>query len=133
MSGPATVPVRPALVDLVTFGYKFGDPPPADLTFDVRFLANPFWVADLQPLSGLEPQVREYVLSQPDALRFLELVENLIEVTLPHYQDEGRSRITVALGCTGGFHRSIALAEELAARLRSRELTVAVHHRELPA
>jgi UPF0042 nucleotide-binding protein len=120
------------LVDIVTFGFKYGIPLEADLVFDVRFLTNPYYVPDLKPLSGLQPPVREYVLGQPAAGRFLELVVELLELTAPAYRAEGKQRLTVALGCTGGYHRSIALAEELAARLTEMGGTsVAVFHREL--
>jgi UPF0042 nucleotide-binding protein len=119
-------------VDILTFGFKFGIPLEADLVFDVRFLTNPFYVPDLKPLSGLQPPVRDYVLRQPPARRFLELVIELLELTIPAYRAEGKSRLTVALGCTGGYHRSIALAEELAARLRDvNDASVAVFHREI--
>lgn len=119
-------------VDILTFGFKFGIPLEADLVFDVRFLTNPFYVPDLKPLSGLQPPVRDYVLRQPPARRFLELVIELLELTIPAYRAEGRSRLTVALGCTGGYHRSIALAEELATRLREvNDASVAVFHREI--
>ena len=88
---------------------------------------------DLKPLSGLQEPVREFVLQQPTAKRFLELVAELLELTVPAYRAEGRARLTVALGCTGGYHRSIALAEELAERLRELDqgTSVAVFHREL--
>jgi RNase adapter protein RapZ len=120
------------LVDIVTFGFKYGIPLEADLVFDVRFLTNPYYVPDLKPLSGLQPPVRDYVLGQPAAGRFLELVVELLGLTAPAYRAEGKERLTVALGCTGGYHRSIALAEELAERLRELGLTsVAVFHREL--
>jgi UPF0042 nucleotide-binding protein len=119
-------------VEIVTFGFKFGIPLEADLVFDVRFLNNPYWVPDLKPLSGLQPPVREYVLRQPRARRFLEIVEELLELTLPAYRAEGKSRLVVALGCTGGYHRSIALAEELADRLEGHDRTaVSIFHREL--
>jgi UPF0042 nucleotide-binding protein len=119
-------------VDILTFGFKFGIPLEADLVFDVRFLTNPFYVPDLKPLSGLQPPVRDYVLRQPPARRFLELVIELLELTIPAYRAEGKSRLTVALGCTGGYHRSIALAEELAGRLREvGDASVAVFHREI--
>ncbi len=121
-------------ISLITFGFKFGLPLEADLVFDVRFLTNPHYVPDLRPLSGLRREVSEYVLSQPNALRFLELVEQIVELTVPAYLAEGKTRLTIALGCTGGYHRSIALAEELAARLaRSERQAVTVHHRELGA
>lgn len=123
---------RPLAVEIVTFGFKYGLPQKADLVFDVRFLTNPFWVPDLQPLSGLSAQVRQFVLDQPQAGRFLDLVVQLLELTVPAYRTAGRDRLVVALGCTGGYHRSIALAEELAARLGGLEdASVTVIHREL--
>jgi UPF0042 nucleotide-binding protein len=129
---PHAQPSGDLRIDILTFGFKFGLPLEADLVFDVRFLTNPYWVPDLKPLSGLDASVREYVLGQPSAGRFLKLVIELLDLTLPAYRAEGKSRLTVALGCTGGYHRSIALAEELAQRLREHDETeVAVFHREL--
>lgn len=125
-------PAPPLAVEIVTFGFKYGLPQKADLVFDVRFLTNPFWVPDLQPLSGLSAQVRQFVLDQPQAGRFLDLVVQLLELTVPAYRAAGRERLVVALGCTGGYHRSIALAEELAGRLDGLEdASVTVIHREL--
>lgn len=125
-------PVDELAVEIVTFGFKFGIPSKADLVFDVRFLTNPFWVPDLKPLSGLSAPVRAFVLEQPQAERFLDLVVQLLELTVPAYREAGRSQLTVALGCTGGYHRSIALAEELASRLGGLEgASVSVMHREL--
>jgi UPF0042 nucleotide-binding protein len=119
-------------VDIVTFGFKYGLPLEADLVFDVRFLTNPYYVPNLKQLSGLHPPVRDYVLQQPAAGRFLDLVAELLQLTIPAYRAEGKERLTVALGCTGGYHRSIALAEELAGRLRDTQgASVAVFHREL--
>jgi RNase adapter protein RapZ len=119
-------------IDIVTFGFKYGIPLEADLVFDVRFLTNPYWEPELKPLSGLEEPVREYVLRQPAARRFLDLVVELMELTVPAYRVEGKQTLRVALGCTGGYHRSIALAEELARRLEPLEKSsVAVFHREL--
>ena len=119
-------------VEVITFGFKFGIPLEADLVFDVRFLTNPYWVPNLKRLSGLEAPVRDYVLGQPGARRFLELVMELLDLTLPAYRAEGKSRLVIALGCTGGYHRSIVLAEELARRLEERtEGSVSVFHREL--
>ncbi|MEO8638658.1 MAG: RNase adapter RapZ [Chloroflexota bacterium] len=120
------------LIDILTFGFKFGIPIDADLVFDVRFLTNPYYVPDLKPLSGLQTPVRDYVLGQPAAGRFIELVVELLQLTVPAYRSEGKTRLTVALGCTGGYHRSIALAEELAERLGTLDgVSVAVFHREL--
>jgi UPF0042 nucleotide-binding protein len=119
-------------IEIVTFGFKYGIPLEADLVFDVRFLTNPYWEPELKPLSGLEEPVRDYVLRQPTARRFLELVVELLELTVPAYRAEGKQSLRVALGCTGGYHRSIALAEELARRLEPLdESSVAVFHREL--
>lgn len=119
-------------IDVITFGFKYGIPLDADLVFDVRFLTNPYWVPDLKPLSGLTDPVRDFVLAQPAAGRFLDLVGELLDLTTPAYRSEGKSRLAVALGCTGGYHRSIALAEELARRLREGgQGSVTVFHREL--
>lgn len=119
-------------IDIVTFGFKYGIPLEADLVFDVRFLTNPYWNPQLKPLSGLEEPVRDFVLGQPAARRFIELVTELLELTVPAYRAEGKEQLRVALGCTGGYHRSIALAEELAARLaKMADASVAVFHREL--
>ena len=119
-------------IDIVTFGFKYGIPLEADLVFDVRFLTNPYWDPDLKPLSGLEEPVRDFVLSQPAAVRFLELVTELLELTVPAYRAEGKEQLRVALGCTGGYHRSIALAEALAGRLEAiSNASVGIFHREL--
>ncbi len=119
-------------IDIVTFGFKYGIPLEADVVFDVRFLANPYWEPTLKPLSGLEEPVRDFVMQQPAASRFLELVAELLDLTVPAYRREGKEQLRLALGCTGGYHRSIALAEELARRLNERdEVRVTVFHREL--
>lgn len=120
-------------LDIITFGFKYGIPLEADLVFDTRFLVNPYWEPELKPLSGLEQPVRDFVMKQPTAERFLELVTELLVLTMPAYRQEGRARLTVALGCTGGYHRSIVLAEELARRLRALDdgASISVFHREL--
>ena len=116
---------------LLSFGYKNGLPLDADLVFDCRFLPNPFWVDELRPLTGLDEQVRDYVLGQPAAAPFLDNVENLLAQLLPAYVAEGKAYLTIALGCTGGRHRSVAIAEELAARLRRHAQRVGVVHRDV--
>jgi UPF0042 nucleotide-binding protein len=119
-------------IQLVSFGYKFGIPLEADLVFDVRFLQNPYYVPELRRLSGLTDGVRSYVLGQPLARRFLDRVQDLLEPTIPAYVSEGKTRLTIAIGCTGGFHRSIVLAEELGRWLVERGYgPVSVFHREL--
>ncbi len=119
-------------VQLISFGYKFGIPLESDLVFDVRFIANPYYVPDLRSRSGLTEEVREYVLDQPVTKRFLELLRDFMDFTIPAYIAEGKTRLTIGIGCTGGYHRSIVLAEELAAWLRDQDTgPVAVFHREL--
>jgi UPF0042 nucleotide-binding protein len=119
-------------VQMISFGYKFGVPLECDLVFDVRFLQNPYYVAELRRLSGLTESVRTYVLDQPLARRFLDAVQTLLDLTIPAYVAEGKTRLTIGIGCTGGFHRSIALTEEIAAWLEERGFgPVSVFHREL--
>ena len=117
---------------LISFGYKFGVPLEADLLFDVRFMQNPYYVADLRPLSGLTDEVRSFVLAQPVAMRFLEFLRDFLSFTIPAYIAEGKTRLTIGVGCTGGYHRSIVVTEEIATWLRAQDLgQVAVFHREL--
>jgi RNase adapter protein RapZ len=119
-------------IQLISFGFKYGIPLEADLVLDVRFMQNPYYIAELRQLSGRTEPVQTFVLGQPVTARFLELVEELLDLTIPAYVGEGKTRLTVAIGCTGGYHRSIAIAEALAAWLRERDLgSVAVFHREL--
>jgi RNase adapter protein RapZ len=116
---------------VVSFGFKNGLPLDADLVFDVRFLPNPHWVDELREHSGLDADVREYVLSSPEAVEFLERIESMLRFLLPYYAREGKSYLSVAIGCTGGRHRSVVLAEELATRLRKDGYEPAVHHRDV--
>jgi UPF0042 nucleotide-binding protein len=117
---------------LISFGFKHGVPLEADLVFDVRFMQNPFYVAGLRPLSGLTDEVRTFVLDQPVATRFLDYLVEFLEFAIPAYISEGKTRLTIAIGCTGGYHRSIVITEELASWLRNQDYgPVAVFHREL--
>jgi UPF0042 nucleotide-binding protein len=116
---------------ILSFGFKYGIPVDADLVFDARFLPNPFWVADLRPHTGLDTDVSDYVLAQPAAGKFFEAIESLITVVSPGYLNEGKRFATIAIGCTGGKHRSVAIAEELARRLRSSGVESLVVHRDL--
>lgn len=119
-------------VQLISFGFKFGVPLEADLVFDVRFMHNPYYVEELRQLSGLTEVVRTFVLDQPVAGRFLAFLEEFLDFAVPAYISEGKTRLTIAIGCTGGYHRSIVVAEELAAWLRERDFgPVSVFHREL--
>ena len=116
---------------VVSFGYKFGLPLDVDLVFDCRFLPNPFWIEELRPYSGLDAPVRDYVLSHPEATDFLEKVDGLLAGILPSFVREGKSYLTIALGCTGGRHRSVTLAEALGERFSERGHPVSVFHRDV--
>jgi len=118
-------------VTLVSFGFRFGIPTHADLVLDVRFLPNPYFIPELKPLPGTDGRVSEFVLSQPDARAFLDRILNLLGFLLPRYRSEGKSYLTIAIGCTGGKHRSVALAAELARRLSSGGQPVRLWHRDL--
>jgi len=114
-----------------SFGYKHGLPIDADIVMDVRFLPNPHWDDALRPLTGHDPVVRDFVLERAPASNFLDRFEELMQSLLPSYEAEGKSYLTVAFGCTGGRHRSVAVAEELARRLRSHGYAVHTGHRDL--
>jgi UPF0042 nucleotide-binding protein len=119
-------------IQLISFGFKFGIPLEADMVFDTRFIQNPYYVPDLRELSGLTEPVRSFVLAQPGAGEYLDLIDRMLEFTIPAFADEGKSRLTVGIGCTGGRHRSIVFAEELARRLREEgHGPIEVFHREL--
>ena len=116
---------------ITSFGYKHGLPLDTDLVIDCRFLANPHWVDELRPLTGLDEPVRDYVLSQPLTTKFLTSVEDLLAMLLPAYVAEGKSYLTVAFGCTGGRHRSVAIAEAVSTALRDRGFELRVAHRDV--
>jgi len=119
-------------IQLISFGFKYGVPLEADLVFDVRFMQNPYYIEDLRQLSGLTEAVRTYVLGQPVTERFLEFLHEFLAFSIPAYVGEGKTRLTIAIGCTGGYHRSIAIAEALADWLREADFgAVSVFHREL--
>lgn len=126
--GPAT---RRLTVTLLSFGYKFGVPYDIDLLFDVRFLKNPFFVPDLKPLPGDDPRVRAFVLSDPDAVALLAQLESMLKFLIPLYQREQRSYLTIAIGCTGGRHRSVAIAGRLRESLGAIGHEVILKHRDL--
>jgi UPF0042 nucleotide-binding protein len=116
---------------IVSFGYKHGLPVDVDLVFDCRFLPNPHWVDELRPLPGTDPLVRDYVMRTPEATAFLDELERLMRLLLPAYQREGKSYLSIGVGCTGGRHRSVVIASELATRLQGLGVTPGVHHRDL--
>ena len=122
---------RPMRVSVTSFGYKHGVPRDADLIFDGRFLPNPHWVRELRPLVGTDQPVREYVLGFPDAGEFLSRIEDLLGFLIPRYEEEGKSYLTIAIGCTGGHHRSVVLAEELGRWLEDHQIDANVRHRDV--
>ncbi|GAA3421601.1 RNase adapter RapZ [Streptosporangium vulgare] len=124
---------RPGLrVNVVSFGYKYGLPVDADLVVDCRFLPNPHWVPELRPMNGLDAPVREYVLNQAGAKELLDAYEEVFAIIASGYTREGKSYATLAVGCTGGKHRSVAMAEQIGGRLRDRGgMEVQVSHRDV--
>ncbi len=116
---------------VVSFGFKHGIPLDVDLVFDCRFLPNPHWVTRLRPLSGLDPEVRDYVLGNEEAKELLDRLDDLFALLLPAYAREGKSYLSIAIGCTGGRHRSVVLADEIAERIRRRGYAPVVHHRDI--
>jgi UPF0042 nucleotide-binding protein len=118
-------------VNIVSFGFKYGLPVDADMVADCRFLPNPHWIPDLAPLTGQDDAVREYVLGQPGVAEFLDSYVPAVQVTLDGYQREGKHFVMLAVGCTGGKHRSVVMAEQIAARLMGSGATVRVVHRDL--
>lgn len=117
-------------VTLVSFGFKYGIPMDADLIADMRFLPNPFWTPELREKTGLDSEVSDYVTSQPEAKEFLQKYSELLKLALPGYIREGKRFVTIGIGCTGGKHRSVAMAENLSARLVMEGLEVQVVHRD---
>jgi UPF0042 nucleotide-binding protein len=119
-------------IQIVSFGYKFGIPLEADLVFDTRFIENPYYVPELRERSGLTEPVRAFVLAQPGAQEYIDRIADLLDFSIPAFEAEGKSRLTIGIGCTGGRHRSIVVAEELARRLRDHGRgPLEVFHREL--
>ena len=121
---------RAMVVNVVSFGFKHGTPRDADLVFDVRFLDNPHWVDELRPLTGRDQQVVDYVFSRPLAKEFMERLCALLDIMVPAFIEDGKRYLTIAIGCTGGRHRSVALAERLAGYLRQFDVSVQLEHRD---
>ncbi len=119
-------------VDLTSFGFKRGVPRIVDVLFDARFLPNPHWQPELRPLTGLDPEVADYVFETEDARTFLDHIENLLQFLLPRFEAEGKKYLTIGIGCTGGRHRSVAISEELGRRLSGGNADITVRHRDLP-
>lgn len=116
---------------VMSFGYKYGLPPDVDLVIDCRFLTNPYWNEELRELTGLDQPVVDFLRGQADTEEFLKRLVDLLELLLPSYQQEGKAYLTIAMGCTGGRHRSVAMAEALRARLSEDGFRLRVHHRDI--
>lgn len=117
---------------IVSFGFRHGLPPDADLVFDVRFLPNPNYIPEFKPLTGKHPSVAHYIRAFPQTQEFLDQVTKMLEFLLPHYVKEGKSYLTIAFGCTGGQHRSVMISEEVGKRLRKAKYSLKVSHRDAP-
>lgn len=126
-----TPDLRPILVSVVSFGYKFGVPTDSDLVLDVRFLPNPHFVPRLRPFTGQDEKVRRYIVSFPQTGEFLRRIEGLLTYLIPHYIREGKSYLTIAFGCTGGRHRSVMLAESVRNYLAKHGYSAKVIHRDI--
>lgn len=119
------------VVSLESFGYRYGLPPAADLVFDVRFLPNPHYIDELRPLTGRVRKLRDFVLSQPACRDFRKHLDSMLGFLIPHYRDEGKSYLTVAIGCTGGRHRSVSIVEDLYQSFPDRQAVLRIHHRDI--
>ena len=123
---------QPLLLSTMSFGFKNGVPPEADLVFDVRFLPNPHFIPEFRPLTGRDPAVADYVMGFPQTKEFLDRTADMLLFLLPHYVKEGKSYLTIAFGCTGGQHRSVAIAEDIRKRLADAGYRAKVSHRDMP-
>jgi UPF0042 nucleotide-binding protein len=123
---------RNILVSCVSFGFRHGVPEDADLVFDVRFLPNPHFIPEFRPLTGRHPKVAKYIRSFPQSTEFIDRISELLVYLLPHYIREGKSYLTIAVGCTGGQHRSVMISEDVAKRLKKAGYRVKVVHRDSP-
>ncbi len=122
---------RSLTVNVMSFGFKNGSVPEADLLFDVRCFPNPFYIPELKELTGLDAPVREYIMNSPQTITFLEKLYDMVDFLIPLYVGEGKKQLTVAIGCTGGKHRSVMIAEALATHLKERGELTAVIHRDI--
>jgi UPF0042 nucleotide-binding protein len=122
---------RPMRVSIRSFGFKHGTPRDIDLLFDVRFLPNPHWVPELRPLRGTDAPVADYVMGEQAAKEFVDRADEMLAFLIPHFEVEGKSYLAVGIGCTGGHHRSVAIAEELGRRLAQHGISATVRHRDI--
>ena len=119
------------IVTILSFGFKYGIPADADLVFDVRFLPNPYYDPELRPLTGNDPAIQQYVTRSGDARIFLDKLEDMLGFLIPHYIDEGKYHLVVGIGCTGGKHRSVTIANGIYKRLKNLPYSVRIEHRDI--
>lgn len=126
-----SIKLAPMRIDILSFGFKYGIPLDADLIIDVRFLVNPHFVTELKDLNGKDPEVKNYVLNNDETRRFLEKYLGLLDYLIPLYEKEGKAYLTIAVGCTGGRHRSVTIAESILEHIRNPDKNVTVTHRDI--
>ena len=129
--GDEKEPEKQLSVTVLSFGFKYGIPVDADLVFDVRFIPNPFYIPELKPYSGRDRAVRDYVLSKDETKGFLTRIEDMLKFLIPHYKKEGKRQLIIAIGCTGGRHRSVAIANAIEEALKQDGFNSAVEHRDI--
>ena len=129
--GDETLPEKQLSITVLSFGFKYGIPVDSDLVFDVRFIPNPFYISELKPFSGLDTPVRDYVLEQYETKAFLEKINDMLEFLIPNYQKEGKRQLIISIGCTGGRHRSVAIANEIYENLYEKNYNVYIEHRDI--
>lgn len=123
---------RSLFITVLSFGFKYGIPVDSDLVFDVRFLPNPYYLAELRPKTGNDREIQEFVLKFPEAHEFLDKLQDMVEFLIPHYIAEGKNQLIISIGCTGGKHRSVTLANELFLRLKGQnEYGIKIEHRDM--
>lgn len=119
------------MITVLSFGFKYGIPLDSDLVFDVRFLPNPFYISELKHFSGKDEPVREYVLGHKETISFVEKLEDMLNFLIPNYIKEGKKQLVIAIGCTGGRHRSVAIANEIYKRLKEKDHKLSIEHRDI--
>lgn len=129
--GDVEQPQKQLSVTILSFGFKYGIPVDSDLVFDVRFIPNPFYIPELKPYSGNEEPVKKYVLEQEETKGFIKRVDDLLEFLIPNYKKEGKRQLIISIGCTGGRHRSVAIANELYEKLLSKDYNISIEHRDI--
>ena len=129
--GDVEQPQKQLSVTILSFGFKYGIPVDSDLVFDVRFIPNPFYIPELKPYSGNEEPVKKYVLEQEETKGFIKRVDDLLEFLIPNYKKEGKRQLIISIGCTGGRHRSVAIANELYEKLLSKDYNISIENRDI--